>query len=183
MIGPEATAANGFHDITSEIVVRGVGATDPNWSQMGTSALYAYEFALDDQCWMAFHIPHDYRLGTGIYLHAHWTSNGTNVNIVKWTWTYAYSKGHNQAVFPITATTEVSAQEAAQGTAWRHMITETVIQTNTNFEPDGIIYCNIARKTNGGTDNTDKIFLLTADVHYQSTGLPTLNRSPNFYAS
>ena len=94
-----------------------------------------------------------------------------------------YARGFNQDAFN-TAGTSVTAEEAGPGTAWQHMVTETAGVTVTNLdEPDGIVYTRISRITNGGTDNTDDIFVLTADLHYQSTGMPTLNKAPTFYGT
>jgi len=179
----EATPLFGWRDITSEINVRGVGATDPTWSQIGSGPFFAYDFAVNDVCWMSFHIPHDIVPNSTINLHAHWLSDGTETNSVKWEFIYAYAKGFDQAAFDMAAGTTVTAEEAASGTAFQHMVTETTSQTISGLdEPDGIVYTRIRRITNGATDNTDSIFLLTSDIHYQSTNIATRQKSPNFYA-
>lgn len=173
--------AYGWHDILGTIVARGTGPTDPNWAQIGSGPFYAYDFAVNDQVWIGFHIPHDYAIGTDVYLHAHWLPDGTNANSVKWQFKYTHAKGHNQANFSATGTT-VTAEEAPPGSAYRHMVTETAGVTISGVEPDSIIYVNITRITNGGTDNTDGIFLMLSDIHYQSTGITTPNKAPSFYA-
>ena len=169
-----------WHDITAEVKARGVGATDPGWAQINATAFYAYQFAINDKVWMSFHLPHDYKKGTDIYLHAHWIPDGTDANSVKWQFDYAYAHGHNQAAFDLTGTT-ITAEQTVGGTQYQHYVTETAAITITDMEPDGIIEVAITRITNGATDNTDGIFLLTADVHYQSTNRGTLNRAPDFY--
>jgi hypothetical protein len=171
---------DGWADITSEVKARGVGATDPGWAQISATSFYAYSFALNDQVWMNFHIPHDYVLGTDIYLHAHWIPDGTNTNSVKWQFIYAYAHGHNQAAYNLAGTT-ITAEQTVGGTQYQHYVTETAAITITDMEPDGIIMVNITRITNGATDNTDGIFLLTGDIHYQSTGHGTPKRAPDFY--
>jgi hypothetical protein len=174
----------GWRDITGEVNVRGVGANDPSWAQMGSGPLYAYQFAVNDECWMVYHVPHDIVPDADIHFHAHWVPDGTNAQPVKWQWDFAYAKGFNQAAYPIGSETTVTAEDNGPGTAWQHMVTETAAQSVADLdEPDGLIYCRITRITNGGTENTDGIFLLTADVHYQSTNLATLNKSPSFYGS
>jgi hypothetical protein len=181
----------GWRDITSEISVRGTGSTDPDWARIGsTGPFYAYKFAVNDVCWMAFHIPHDILPGSAIHFHAHWTSDGTNAAVVKWQWQYAYAKGFNQSVFdvdlaesPQTNAGTITAQEAASGVAYRHMVTESIAVTLPGLtEPDGIVYCAIKRITNGAVNNTDGIFLLTSDIHYQTTNVATINKAPDFYA-
>ena len=170
-----------WHDITSEVTVRGVGASNPTWSQVGSSVIYAYKFSVGDECWMNFHIPHDYKKSTDIYMHCHWLPDGTNTQPVKWQFEYAYAHGHDQSAFPIASLTTTDATQTVGGTQYQHYITESAAQTITGMEPDGIIAIRITRITNGATNNTDGIFLLTSDIHYQSTNRGTLNRSPDFY--
>jgi hypothetical protein len=186
-VGPAGPGSTGWKDITANVIVRGAGATDPNWSQIGATAFYGYKFALNDKCWMIFHVPHDILPSSDIHLHAHWLPDGTNANTVKWQWQYAYAKGFGQEAFDLASLADdagtITAEEAGPGTAYTHMVTETAAITLTDLtEPDGLITTCITRITNGGTDNTDGIFLLTADVHYQSTGIPTIGKAPNFYA-
>ena len=171
----------GWRDITGEITLRGVAATDPSWDQIGSGPFYAYNFGLNDKVWMVYHVPHDIVPNAQIYLHTHWLADGTDANTVKWQWDYTYAKGFNQAAFDSTGTT-ITAEQAASGTAYQHMVTETVgITVDGLTEPDGLIIVCITRITNGGTNNTDGIFLLTADVHYQSTDMGTFGKAPDFY--
>ena len=72
-------------------------------------------------------------------------------------------------------------EQSPPGVAYQHMITESDAISISGLEPDGILYLKIARITNGGVNNTNDIFVLTADVHYQSTDSATPNRSPNFW--
>lgn len=171
----------GWRDITAQVTVRGVGATDPDWAQIGASPFFAYKFAIGDMAWFAFHIPHDIVPGADIHFHAHWITDGTSTAPVKWEWTYAYAKGFNQGNFNINGTV-VAAEEAAADSAYRHMVTETAAVSIPGLtEPDGIIYVRLRRVTNGATDNANGIFLLTSDIHYQTTDASTYGKAPNFY--
>lgn len=171
----------GWRDITGEVLTRGVGATDPAWTQIGSGPFYAYAFALNDVCWMAYHIPHDIVPNTAIHFHTHWLTDGTNANPVKWEYSYTYAKGFNQGAFDTTGTV-ITSEEAAAGIAYQHMVTETAaVIIDGLSEPDGIVYVRIRRLTNGATDNTDNVYMLTSDVHYQSTNLATFGKAPNFY--
>jgi hypothetical protein len=172
----------GWRDITAEVLTRGVGSTDPAWTQIGTSAFYAYAFAVNDVCWMNYHVPHDIVPNAQVFFHTHWLTSGTSTNTVKWQWEYVYAKGFNQAAFGVGSPSTVTAEQAASGVAYQHMITETVGQTISGLtEPDGIIQVKITRLTNGGSENNDTVFMLTGDVHYQSTNHATYGKAPNFY--
>jgi hypothetical protein len=172
---------NGYRDLEGSIDTR-VGATNPTWTQIGSGPFYAYAFTIGDECFITYHVPHDIVPSSDIYFHTHWTTNGTDTNTVKWQFTYSYAKGFNQEAFNTTGTT-ITAEEAGSGTAYQHMVTETAGVTISGLtEPDGLIIVHIERITNGGTNNTDTVYLLEADVHYLSTNLATPNKAPDFYA-
>lgn len=175
--------AFGWRDLTAPPEVRGVGANDPTWAQIGASPFYAYKFDINDQCWFSYHTPHDLVPLADIFLHAHWISDGTSVNPVKWEWTYMIARGFNQEAYSVAGTV-ISCTEAASGIAYQHMVTECEAISSARWsEPDAILYARLRRVTAGSPDNQNGIFLLTADVHYQSTNLTTINKAPNFYAS
>ena len=175
----------GWRDITGSIDVRGTGSTDPDWTQLGSGPFSAYKFAINDQCWLCYHIPHDILPSSDIFLHAHWTTSGTQTAAVKWTFKWMYALGFDQGTFDVNGTA-ISVSEAASGTAWRHMVTESAaITIPTLTEPDGLLYVNVQRVSNAASplvENTNNVFLLTADVHYQTTNVATKQRAPNFYA-
>ena len=181
-LGDNVSSAFGWADITAPVTVRGVGVNDPDWTQVSTGPFYAYAFAVNDRCWFPFHIPHDIVPSSPIHFHCHWFPSGTNTAVVKWQFDYMYAKGFNQANYDPDGL-NVTAQEAGPGVAYRNMVTETAAVTIADLtEPDGILYVRMARVTNGGTDNTDTIFVTTADIHYQTTGInATPNKAPGFY--
>lgn len=180
-VGDTATNDWGWRDITSSIEVRGVASTDPNWTQVGSSGLYAYAFSVNDVVWMTYHIPHDYVPNSSCYFHVHWFPSGTNANSVKWQFTFVYAKGFDQQAFAFGSPTTITVEQASPGVAYQHMVAETTAQDLSITEPDGLIHCAIKRITNGATDNSDSIFGLTADIHYQSTNMATVGKAPSFY--
>lgn len=158
------------------------GATVPVVTQIAASAISMPLWQLDDELWVAWHIQHDYAIGTDVYMHVHWLADGTNVNTVRWEFTYYHAKGHGQAAFALGgAGTTVTATQASAG-QYFHMIAETAAVTVSGLEPDSVILSRIRRITNGGTDNTDGIFGFQADLHYQAARVGTKNRTPDFYA-
>ena len=182
-LGDRETASFGWEDMLGPIEVRGVGANDPTWAAgLGSGAQSAYSFAVNDECWIPYHVPHNYVPGTDIYFHVHYIKDGTNVQPVKWEFNYIHAKGHQQQAFTMAGTT-VTVEQTPEAAAWTHQIAETVAQTLTGLEVDSMIYMRMRMITNGATENTDGIYVLTADLHYQSTGKPTLNKAPNFYGT
>ena len=174
-----------------QIRTRGVGATDPNDATY-VGNIKAYNFAVNDEAWIDYHIPHDYVSGTDIHLHFHWSTNSAIVTggSVTWAADITYAKGHNQAAFSaVVNTTVVGNASTAQ---YQHMITEVQISASTpsasqidsdNLEPDGVIMVRVYLSANNMTSSgaVPDPFLHFADVHYQSTNISTKNKVPDFY--
>lgn len=179
-VGSVSTSSYGWRDITGQIDTR-QGATNPTWTQIGAGPFYSYAFQVNDVCWISYHIPHDYLPGSDFHIHCHWFPSGTDANPVRWEWFYSFAKGFDQEAFDTTGTS-ITAEEAAPGVAYQHMVTETVaIDGSSITEPDGIIMTRMRRVTNGAVENGDTIFVIETDVHYQSTNMATIDRSPDFY--
>lgn len=177
----------GWSDLTSSTSTAGiVGAVAPVAQPFGpgTPLRKEYAFAVGDYVYLQpFHVNHDIVPVTcQAYLHVHWSTNGTNTAVVRWEFLVSRAKGHNQAAFGNQVS--IVVEQAASGTAWKHMITEVTAEADilTLTEPDELINVTLRRVTNGGTDNTDQVFGLTVDLHYQTDRMSSVNRSPNFYA-
>ena len=185
------TPAFGWHDLTGNVHVYGdVGDA--------TRAMYrgnikATQFQENESGYVDFHIPHDYVMGTPIYIHAHWSHNSTEVTGGSCTWGFEcmYAKGHGQA--PFATPVNIAVIQNADTTQYMHMIAETVasddggsaVTLNTNdLEVDGLIQCRVYLDSNDLVSSGAPVnpFLHFVDIHYQSTGLATKNKAPDFWA-
>ena len=154
----------------------------------------AHQFVANvSDAYVNFHIPHDYVIGTPIYLHFHWSHNATTVTggSVTWGIECMYSKGHNQAAFgePVL----ITVAQNASTTQYQHMIAETAastsggsaVQLDTDvLEPDGVIQCRVYLDSNDMTVSGGAVpdpFVHFVDVHYQSTSIGTKQRAPDFW--
>lgn len=154
----------------------------------------AFSFTEGDEAHVSFHIPHDYVMGTEIFLHFHWSHNATTVTggSVTWGAEITYAKSHSAGAFHTTKLLTVS--QNAHTTRYQHLLAETSASANGGtstqldtalLEPDGIIMCKIYLDSNDITVSGGGIpepFLHFVDVHYQSTGLGTKQKNPNFWA-
>lgn len=171
----------GWRDMRAAVVAGGDtgGLGAPTLSAFGPSGTtYQYAFDVDEKIHLTLHVDHDIKPGSTVYPHVHWSTNGTSTDSVKWEISYTIATGHDTANFGTN--TVVNVEEAAAGTAWRHMVTEDA----TGFlapEPDSVMLMTLKRVTNGGTDNTDTVYGLFVDLHYQAERVGTPNRTPNFY--
>jgi hypothetical protein len=180
-----------WKDLIAQVIVRGSGVNDPAFELVtGSTNMYGYSFAAAtmQQFWTVFHIDHDYKPGTVIYPNVHWLNAAAvpNTGDVRWGFEYAVAKGHQQQAFPLTATTTVYATQACNATRYMHHVAEVVIGDAipaTNLEPDSLIMMRIFRDAANIADTcTDKVYLLTADCHYEAAYVGTANKAPNFYA-
>jgi hypothetical protein len=195
--GTAIKVENGFawRDLTGDITPKTTGAGSPTLDTIiGNIRGWRYSAGDDGDC--VFHLPHDYAPGTDLFFHAHWTHNGTAISgIFEITVSATYAKGHQQASFAAQKVTTILDGSLSIGTAprYHHRIPEiqfTVAGGDTNkidtnlLEVDGLILVHFdvaAIPTISGGDANEP-FLLTFDIHYQSTCLGTKNKSPGFYA-
>lgn len=168
-------------ELTSLIPAR-PGSTAPTLTAFGPSGTnQALVFAVNDFVFTpGFHIKHGIKPGSKIYPHVHWTTDGTDTNTVKWELSITIAKGHNQEAFP--ADTVIELEQAGSGTAWQHMIVEASdAQALDAPEVDSVVMMRFRRITNGGTNNTDDVFGLFVDIHYQKDRFGTPQKAPDFY--
>jgi hypothetical protein len=174
----------GWADLVSPLMVEGVPTENaPAYAPFGPSGLRReLVFDVGDYAFAkAFHVNHDVKPGGLALVHVHWSTNGVNTANVRWEFQISRALGHQQAYF--TAETSYFVTQAGHGGAWRHMVGEVAIgDALTLVEPDELILVTLRRVTNGGTDNTDQVFALNVDFHYETDRNSTPSRSPNFYA-
>lgn len=180
-----------WHDMLGELHVE-AGAPNPAELVAYRGNFYALQFDEEDSAYIVFHMPHDYVMGSNIYIHAHWSHNSTAVTGGSCTFGFemSYAKGHNQAAFSSSATATIL--QNASTTQYQHMIAETnasisggtssAIDTDL-LEPDGLILCRAFLDSNDMTTSSGivKPFIHFVDIHYQSTNIGTKQRAPDFW--
>ena len=191
MVDPAAPTF-GWRDLTCAIDPKATGGGSPSRA-LYRGTIYAYAFAAGDIAdFDGFHIPHDYVPGSNLYVHVHWSHNGTAISgSAVFEVTMSYAKGHNQANFPaeVTQTITVATPNIATVPQYRHRVDEVQASTaggsatlhnTTNLEVDGLMIGYIKLVTlptiTGGS-----LFVHTVDIHYQSSNMATKQRAPNFY--
>lgn len=180
----------GWYDLIGELKVYGdVGDATRVMYRGGIKAL---QFDENDSAYVDLHIPHDYAPNTPIYIHVHWSHTSTECTGGSCTWGFEamYAKGHNQAAFE--APVNISVIQSGSTTQYQHLIAETIasdvggsaVTLDTgDLEVDGIIQCRVYLDSNDLTTSGAPVvpFAHFVDIHYQSTGLATKNKSPDFW--
>jgi hypothetical protein len=153
-----------------------------------------YSFSVSDEVDGKFHIPHDYAPGTDIFIHVHWSHIGTTITgNFSGNFKHTYAKGHNQAAFPAEKTVVLTYATVNIATTpqRQHRIDEVQLSTaggsatlmdTALLEPDGLILANwIQTAIPTITGTIQEPFIHFIDLHYQSTGVGTKAKAPNFF--
>lgn len=188
----------GWNDLLGIPNIRTIGSNDPSWNvYRGTIRQYQFSQSQMNELWFSYHMQHDYKPGSDIHLHIHWSQNTVDTGgtagapgNVKWYFDVTYAKGHNQAAFFAPITTSVVG--TASGTQYQHMLNEVQLtsstptgsQFNSNLlEPDGVIILRAYRDASDVSDTLDQApFVHFVDIHYQTDRVNTKNKAPNFYS-
>lgn len=186
----ETSPEFGWHDIVGNMHVYG----EPSDAVRGTyrGGIKALQFDVSDQAYIDFHMPHDYAMGTNIYIHVHWSHDSATVTGGTTTWAFEmmYAKGHNQE--PFGTTVIASVIDNVSTTQYQHQIAEVLASSVggsgstldlDSLEVDGIFQCRLYLDSNDITDSVSvpNPFAHFVDIHYQSTGVPTKRRAPDFW--
>jgi hypothetical protein len=172
----------GWKDLVSPLAVEGVAANAAVYAPFGPSGNRAeLKFVQGSVAYCKpFHINHDIKVGGRALVHVHWTTNGSTTGTVRWAFEIMRALGHQQAYFG--GETNVFVEQAAWGGAWRHMIAEVDISDALILtEPDELILVTLRRCVCPTDDNTDDVFGLLVDFHYEADRDSTPNRAPDFY--
>lgn len=188
-----ASPSYGWRDLICAIDPKATGGGSPS-RVVYRGTIYGYSFIAGDVAdFDGFHIPHDYVPGTDLYVHVHWSHNGTAIaGTAAFEVTMTYAKGHNQANFPaeVTQTITVATPDIATVPQYRHRVDEVkasqaggsaTLHNTTDIEVDGLLLGYIKIITLP-TITGGNLFIHTVDLHYQSMNMATKNKSPSFYA-
>jgi hypothetical protein len=195
-VGHTGSSTYPWRDIIGDVSPKPLAPNAPSIAVFRGGTYSAYFYSAGDLANMVFHVPHDYAMGTDMFLHLHWAHNGTSItgSLVS-TLGVSYAKGHNQSNFDVEVAPVITVYtpDIATVPQYRHRIDEVQISavspsatqlSSSIIEPDGLILVNLTTTTiptiAGGSTNEPAIF--TCDLHYQSTGIGTKNKVPNFYA-
>jgi hypothetical protein len=183
----------GWRDIIGKVIPKATGAGSPTRAVYIGGQLGQYAFVAGDAYDMEFHIPHDYLPGSDIYIHIHWSHNGTSISgDAVFDFYYSYAKGHNQSNFAAekNLTITYATTDITTTPQYRHRVDEIImsgpsatatLMDRDDIEIDGLILMTVKLTTLPTIGGGGKLFIHTSDIHYQSTNMATKQRAPNFY--
>ena len=177
-----------WHDLRSDMVLAG-DVNDPTFVTYQGN-IRQLQFDVLDEVSTVFHLPHDYAMGTDIFIHVHWSHNSGIITTGDITGNFevSYAKGHDQASFNTPVVLSLNNIPASL-IRYQHIITEGQLSAalgaggllNTaNLEPDGLLLCRLQMTANT-MDGGAKPFVHAIDIHYQSTAVGTKQKTPDFW--
>lgn len=162
-----SASGGGWTDLEGPVNIITVGPTVPVITALPAPyAGFSKPLWQIDDTWQAeFHIPHGVDPTAGIFLHVHALIGGTQTRDLKIEFTYSIGKGYKRGVLTVPAT--LSGTQAAPGVAMEYMILEVgpILAGSSDYETDSILTVRFTRRTNGGTELTDSVFIDRCDCH------------------
>lgn len=174
---------DGWRDNVVELTIRN-GPSEPQFAPFRGGLWLPTFVHTDTQSGFAnFHMDHDYKPGTSLYPHIHWSCDSDLIGTVRWGFEWTYAKGHQQMAFGPTQTFYV--EMTTTGTPYMHYVTEcSDVQAipGTNIETDGFILIRVFRDATHANDTLeDQVFGIAVDLHYQVSQAATPFKAPNFF--
>lgn len=178
--------AQGWNDLVQDVTVRtGSNAPSPTVFIGGISA-YEFSPSTMNECFVNFHMRHDYIAGTMIYPHIHWSHIVDSTGVVRWGFEYSLAR-RNDSTGTITFGTPSTLyleHTISASTTFQHYVTEGADGTGiagTDLQEDALVICRVFRDATHINDTyPDPIHLLTVDIHYECNTLSTPLRAPPF---
>ena len=178
--------ADGWKDLVCGMDTRS-GSTAPTLTLFRDGIyLWGFDPGNMNEAFANAHIGHDYKVGTMLYPHIHWTTNTTNTGTVRWGYEYTWARRHDstgQTHFP--ASTTIYVEQPLDGDAYGHYVAEMAEGTGipaATIEVDTIILFRIFRDASHVNDTfPDDVFGFTFDLHYECDRESTPLRAPPFY--
>lgn len=165
MVYPDATTRGG-----SNPPVWGTRFKNNGGSSQGVY-LWMFSASIEQELYFTVQIPHEYKIGSTLYPHVHWTTvtgtpSGTNV-----VWGLEYTAIAIAGSFPnttiVTANSVISIIGSPTGTG-QHIITALGTISGTNLGISSILVCRLFRATDNASDTfANEVGLLGFDIHYE----------------
>lgn len=156
-----------WNDIIITASLLGSGASAPSYVTLaGNLRALAFNGAnTTEQLYGQVEIPHDYKEGTVLKPHIHWSPTTTAAGNVKWQMEFL---GANKGQIYGSVTTTVSAVGTAGGIVGEHLIASFPDITGTDMDISRVTYFRIFRVPTDAQDTyNDNAIVHSVGIHYQ----------------
>jgi len=151
------------------------GTKDPDFAQFkddgsGSQGVFTYLFSktTEEELYLTTQLPHDYKQGSSVEMHVHWSPLTTSTLGVGWgmecTWSNETSAFGDTIIYRMMTN--------ASGTAYDHQITSFGDLVGSASGTSAVILCRVFRDATNATDSYDgDVALHEIDFHYLVDGL------------
>lgn len=160
---------NGAATVWKDLIIAAAnlrpGASPPSFAVF-SGGVYAFRFddAQTNELHGAVELQHDYKEGTDLYFHIHWSPSTTNTGNCRWG--LEYTVVNPAGTFPATDTQYVAV--AGSGTVNAHQLNNIYQITGTGLKIGAVLVFRIFRDgTNGADTFTGNAFVHSIGVHYE----------------
>jgi hypothetical protein len=184
---------SGWKDLLGDVIPKTSGVGSPTLAVWRTQTRW-FNYAAGEAGDVIYHIPHDWKPGSPMFLHAHWGHNGTDISGSLVLNCYLSSaKGHQQEAFSVEKqiTLTVANLNITNTPRYFHRVDEVPLSVvggsaslldASAIEVDGLILMHFDATTIPTiTGGSTKPFIFTFDIHYETDRLATRRRVPDFY--
>lgn len=183
----DVRTAAGWRDMVCGMETRS-GPSQPPLTNF-RNGIYLFAFSPTDimEGFATAHIDHDYKLGTMLYPHVHWSTTSTATGKVRWGFEYTFAQRHDDTgVKTFGPSQTVYVEQQADGEAYKHYVAESPEGQGipgTGINVDTVILFRVFRDATHANDTfPDQAFAFTFDLHYECVRYATPHRSPNFFS-
>jgi len=190
-IGGDGTVTlNGDATTYNDLVVpvysaRNSSSTTPLWTEFAAPGFFTYEYiaadnAVDKELFFNVQLPHDYKEGSSIFPHVHWSSTvalGTTRPVWRFQYQWVNLNGNYSADFSANLLTGYLVVQSGGGVestpanltdTRRSMITPLGSISGTDKTVSSMLLIRLTRFTTDANDNfTGGAFILSFDLHYE----------------
>ena len=158
-----------WEDLRVPISAVRLGGANPASEQAYKGSLVAsFSSVADNYIYFVAQIPHDYKEGTDIVAHIHWTipvsGAGGGAENVKWDFTYSWANIGTAFPAQSNATVTVDVQNDVLDD---HMLDNIVTITGTGKTISSEILCSLKRDVGVANDYASAAYLVEVDFHYE----------------
>jgi hypothetical protein len=172
----------GWTDLLSDALSRATGPKAAPYNVFranGADEVFGYEMDTTARVISGqSHMPHDWAVGTRLYLHAHWAAVPASVRTTTFRFAWSYARGYGVEAFSAPAGVDVT--QAHCNIAYGHNIAEfsdAQAILPLNCETDGLFLWSLRASAQGATSVAYNPFIFMVDMHYQTDGRSTNERN------
>ena len=162
---------NRWEDLRVPMTSAKQGVTSPPGFDvfLDTVRAYAFSKAADEELFFVVQLPHAWKEGSDIIVHAHWAPKDTDTGNVLWRLEYTWA--NIDGTFGATALTHET--QDADGVAYKHQKVDMGTIAGAGKTISSMLICRVFRDTSGDDYDNDA-FLLAVDFHYQVDAIGSL---------